>query len=134
MKTIADKKRRALASTAPPRLPDQQIEPPHVASEDDDDASDELSSEDVLPDLPRRSHPKSRHGDRGDKDGDGDEQYLTGPDVCRRYRITSMSLWRWLQDEKLNFPQPALNVRKRRFWRERNLIAWERDAKRREVA
>jgi len=56
-------------------------------------------------------------------------QYLTGPQVCARYGITPMSLWRWLSDRKyadLGFPQPALRIKERRYWREADLIAWER--------
>jgi hypothetical protein len=37
-----------------------------------------------------------------------------------------MTLWRWLADNKLNFPRPALRVRDRRFWSEADLIAWEK--------
>jgi predicted DNA-binding transcriptional regulator AlpA len=36
-----------------------------------------------------------------------------------------MSLWRWLQDPKLNFPKPSLIVNGRRFWREGDLQQWE---------
>ena len=67
-------------------------------------------------------------GDRGS--GDGDEsaprKFLTGPQVQLRYSVSSMSLWRWLADPELGFPQPALRVRDRRYWLERDLIAWER--------
>jgi hypothetical protein len=37
-----------------------------------------------------------------------------------------MSLWRWLRDPEINFPQPALRVRERRYWLEEQLVAWER--------
>jgi predicted DNA-binding transcriptional regulator AlpA len=62
---------------------------------------------------------------RGSSD-DATAQYLTAPMVCARYSITDMSLWRWLNDPKLNFPKPALVVRTRRFWLEGDLVAWER--------
>jgi predicted DNA-binding transcriptional regulator AlpA len=52
--------------------------------------------------------------------------YLTGPQVCARYSITEMSLWRWLNDRAIAFPQPALRVRDRRYWLESDLLAWER--------
>jgi predicted DNA-binding transcriptional regulator AlpA len=51
--------------------------------------------------------------------------FLTGPQVCERYAITSMSLWRWLEDAELNFPPPALRIKNRRYWRETDLRAWE---------
>jgi hypothetical protein len=46
--------------------------------------------------------------------------------VCARYSITDMSLWRWLRDAELRFPQPALRVKDRRYWLESDLITWER--------
>jgi predicted DNA-binding transcriptional regulator AlpA len=60
---------------------------------------------------------------------DSTERFLTGPQVCARYGIVQMSLWRWLKDEDyadLEFPQPAFRVRDRRFWREADLVRWER--------
>jgi predicted DNA-binding transcriptional regulator AlpA len=53
-------------------------------------------------------------------------QFLTGPDVYGRYKISKMTLWRWLTDSKLKFPQPALRINGRRYWRENDLVAWER--------
>ena len=52
-------------------------------------------------------------------------KFLTGPQVCARYAITDMSLWRWLHDPELGFPQPSLIVQRRRFWDENILRAWE---------
>jgi predicted DNA-binding transcriptional regulator AlpA len=76
----------------------------------------------------------SRKQKADDRDGGDQVQYLTGPQVAARYNVTAMTIWRWLQDEKLNFPRPTLNVRKRRFWRESELVAWERNPRHREVA
>jgi predicted DNA-binding transcriptional regulator AlpA len=62
-------------------------------------------------------------------DSTSDSRYLTGPEVCARYGIVPMSLWRWLSDTKyadLEFPRPAFRVRDRRYWREADLIDWER--------
>jgi predicted DNA-binding transcriptional regulator AlpA len=61
-----------------------------------------------------------RRGDRGSGDDDeaASRRFLTGPAVCERYHISDMSLWRWLKDATLNFPQPALLVRGRRYWAE----------------
>jgi predicted DNA-binding transcriptional regulator AlpA len=51
--------------------------------------------------------------------------YLNASQVRRRYGgVSDMALWRWLHDEKLGFPQP-LRINRRRFWKERDLIAWE---------
>jgi len=52
--------------------------------------------------------------------------YLTSREVRRRYSdISDMSLWRWLHDEKLAFPQPTI-IQKRRYWQVAQLEAWER--------
>ena len=52
--------------------------------------------------------------------------YLTSREVRRRYSdISDMSLWRWLHDEKLQFPKPTV-IQKRRYWQVAQLEAWER--------
>jgi len=53
-------------------------------------------------------------------------RYLTGPQVCARYSISDVGLWRWLKDPELKFPQPTLRVRDRRYWLEDDLLNWER--------
>jgi predicted DNA-binding transcriptional regulator AlpA len=52
--------------------------------------------------------------------------YLSGPDVRRRYAVSDMTLWRWLRDAWLAFPQPAMRVKDRRYWLETDLVKWER--------
>ena len=37
-----------------------------------------------------------------------------------------MSLWCWLKDPTIGFPQPTMRVKDRRYWLEADLIAWER--------
>ena len=37
--------------------------------------------------------------------------------------ISDMSLWRWLNDPALNFPQP-IYIGRRRYWKEAEVIAW----------
>lgn len=37
--------------------------------------------------------------------------------------ISDMSLWRWLNDPALGFPQPVY-IQKRRFWREAEILDW----------
>jgi len=60
-----------------------------------------------------------------------DERFLSGPEVGRRYGVNArMTLWRWLNDPSyadLGFPQPAFRIRDRRYWREADLVAWERE-------
>jgi predicted DNA-binding transcriptional regulator AlpA len=43
-----------------------------------------------------------------------------------------MTIWRWLQDEKLAFPKPTY-IARRRYWREADIIAWL-DAQKSEAA
>jgi predicted DNA-binding transcriptional regulator AlpA len=72
--------------------------------------------------------PRTRQGDRtsADEDEDGKpRKYLTGPQVCARYAVSDMTLWRWLQDATLGFPSPTFVVRQRRFWDEAVLRDWE---------
>lgn len=67
-----------------------------------------------------------RFGDRSSGDDNKVHRYFTGPQVCQRYAVSDMSIWRWLKDPTVNFPKPALVVRGRRYWAEGDLIAWER--------
>jgi len=52
--------------------------------------------------------------------------YLTSPQVCARYgSISTVTLWRWLKDATLGFPEPT-RINKRRFWKLADLEDWER--------
>lgn len=53
------------------------------------------------------------------------EKYLTAPQVRKRYNITDMTLWRWLQNPDLSFPRP-IAINRRRYFVEADLVAWER--------
>jgi predicted DNA-binding transcriptional regulator AlpA len=53
------------------------------------------------------------------------DAFLTGPKVCARYDIHDMTLWRWMRDADLKFPQP-LKVNRRNYWRIADLEKWER--------
>lgn len=60
--------------------------------------------------------------------------HLSADGVRRRYGgVSDMTIWRWLHDEELKFPAPALVVRRRRFWRIADLEKWEAEQAR-EVA
>lgn len=37
--------------------------------------------------------------------------------------ISDMTLWRWIRDPALNFPQPVY-IGRRRFWRESDVADW----------
>jgi predicted DNA-binding transcriptional regulator AlpA len=80
-----------------------------------------------MPRIPRDQRstygPLLPGGSFGDEDA---ARYLTGPQLCARYSISDMTLWRWLQDAEIGFPRPAMRVRERRYWLESDLVAWER--------
>jgi predicted DNA-binding transcriptional regulator AlpA len=50
---------------------------------------------------------------------------IPGPKVSRRYNRSDKTLDRWLNDEALGFPRPIM-IRNRRYFRESELVAWER--------
>jgi predicted DNA-binding transcriptional regulator AlpA len=86
------------------------------------------------PSHQRLASPQLRHGDRENPNTayDPPRRFLTGPQVCSRYSITDMTLWRWLKDPTIGFPQPMMRVKDRRYWLEADLIAWERAQLRRD--
>ncbi len=55
--------------------------------------------------------------------GDGD-RFLPARKVWERYGVTSMTLWRWIHDDKLSFPPPVY-INGFRYWKISSLIAWE---------
>ncbi|WP_442577914.1 helix-turn-helix transcriptional regulator [Mesorhizobium sp. ASY16-5R] len=64
-----------------------------------------------------------------------EREYLPARGVWERYGKSSMTLHRWLADERMNFPKPVYFGRFR-FWRLSELETWERQqvAKSREAA
>ena len=50
--------------------------------------------------------------------------FLKGPDVLRRYRISHVTLWRWIRDAKDGFPKPT-KFGRFNFWLLSDLEAWE---------
>jgi len=53
-----------------------------------------------------------------------DDRFLPARAVWERYNVTSMSIWRWLRDPAMAFPQPVLFGRLR-YWKLSELLAWE---------
>lgn len=51
-------------------------------------------------------------------------RYLSAAAVLTRYGISAPTLWRWLGDVSLGFPQP-MRINKRRFWRLTDLEHFE---------
>ena len=54
-----------------------------------------------------------------------EDGWLPARRVWERYGVTDMTLWRWLRNERIGFPQPTYFGRFR-YWRLRDLLAWER--------
>ncbi|MBK5566903.1 DNA-binding protein [Ensifer sp. SSB1] len=52
--------------------------------------------------------------------------YLTSAQVMTRYSISEMTLFRWQRNEALGFPKPMV-VNRRKFFKEEDLTAWERE-------
>ncbi|MGY6636930.1 MAG: helix-turn-helix transcriptional regulator [Erythrobacter sp.] len=59
-----------------------------------------------------------------DTRGPAQDVFLTGPQVQRRYQKSHVTLWRWINDDKLGFPQP-MRVNRLNYWRLADLEAWE---------
>ena len=55
---------------------------------------------------------------------DINQDFLPARRVWERYGVTSMTLWRWLRDESMDFPRP-LYLGRFRYWRATELEAWE---------
>ena len=53
------------------------------------------------------------------------QEFLTGPQVQQRYQRTPVTIWRWLHDPDLGFPQPV-KIQRLNYWRLCDLEAWER--------
>jgi predicted DNA-binding transcriptional regulator AlpA len=53
------------------------------------------------------------------------DRYLNSREIRDRYGVSQMALWRWLHDPAVAFPAPMW-IKKRRYWLEADLIAWER--------
>jgi predicted DNA-binding transcriptional regulator AlpA len=56
---------------------------------------------------------------------DDADRLLPSRSVWERYGVTGMTLWRWLKDADLKFPQP-MRIGRLRYWRLSDLVAWER--------
>ena len=54
-----------------------------------------------------------------------ERKLIPDPKVCSRYGVSSMTLWRWDQNSKLNFPKP-IRINRRKYRDEAELEAWER--------
>jgi predicted DNA-binding transcriptional regulator AlpA len=58
--------------------------------------------------------------------------YLRAPELCKRYGVSDMWLWRRLRDDP-SFPKP-MRINRIRYFRISELEAWERRQQRRRAA
>ena len=56
---------------------------------------------------------------------DTNDEYLTGPDLDRRYKRSSQTRWRWSKDPELGFPLP-IRIKNRLLYRRSDIQEWER--------
>ena len=127
-------RRRLLTSAAPVRAPEDDRPNRRETARRDrtDHRADQRSDDDRA--RVRRDRPQSTrrhdHDDDGDGDDDGDHDQIgdlvPDPEVAREFRISLMGLWRWTQDETLDFPAP-ISIRGRNY---RSRKALERFKKR----
>ncbi len=62
------------------------------------------------------------------------QEFLTGPQVRARYQKSHVTIWRWVRDADLQFPQP-IQINRLNYWRLSELEAWEEaQASKREAA
>lgn len=59
-----------------------------------------------------------------------EKRYLPSKPVRDRYRVSDMTIRRWLNDPRMNFPRPVY-LGRYRYWDEAELEAWERERARR---
>jgi predicted DNA-binding transcriptional regulator AlpA len=52
------------------------------------------------------------------------QTFLTGPQVQARYNRSHVTVWRWVRDPALGFPQP-IQINRLNYWRLVDLEAWE---------
>ena len=51
-------------------------------------------------------------------------KYLRSSGIQQRYGISTVTLWRWVGDPDLNFPQPII-IKNHRYWDVEQLDQWE---------
>ncbi len=53
-----------------------------------------------------------------------DEIFLPARKTWERYGVSDMTLYRWLRDERMNFPKPVY-LGRFRYWKLKDLESWE---------
>ena len=60
-------------------------------------------------------------------------EFLTGPQVQKRYQKSAVTIWRWSRDPNLGFPKP-IQINRLNYWRLSALEAWEAEQAEQAVA
>jgi predicted DNA-binding transcriptional regulator AlpA len=55
-----------------------------------------------------------------------EKKLIPDPQVCRRYGVSGMTIWRWDRNPELNFPKP-IRINRRKYRDEAELESWERE-------
>ena len=55
---------------------------------------------------------------------DDDALLNSGQVKARCGNVSDMAIWRWLRDERVQFPQP-IKINRRNYWRLGDLRAWQ---------
>ena len=53
------------------------------------------------------------------------EAFMSSREVCERYGMSLVTLRRYLDNERLGFPQPLIINARRKLWRVADLVEWE---------
>jgi predicted DNA-binding transcriptional regulator AlpA len=51
--------------------------------------------------------------------------WLGGAQLAQLFNVTTMTIWRWERDPKLNFPTPKF-INNRKFWARQDIDNWMR--------
>jgi predicted DNA-binding transcriptional regulator AlpA len=54
-----------------------------------------------------------------------ESEWLAGAQLAKFLSVTTMTIWRWERDPKLEFPQPTI-IRDRKYWNRDDINAWMR--------
>ncbi len=52
------------------------------------------------------------------------DRRVTLPEIADRYKRSLRTMYRWLNDPEIAFPQPV-TIRKHHYFRMRDIVAWE---------
>ena len=69
------------------------------------------------------AHPSSTRRDT-DYATDDDTLLTSNQTRARVGRVSTMCIWRWMRDDRVQFPQP-IQINKRNYWRLGDLRQWQ---------